>query len=178
MPLEEFSKPPLLKIPSTTYEPSWTPTPFGRLSRGLFWEADRRWRKQHRLSVIWTQLHYIFGVLGTVLAAIAGFGGLAELLGKTEAGWIALGSAAASSLALFLKSEDKSKEHGDLAAAWDDLRDDITMAYESRPPAEETDGDPVDWQRVVNVLQARARDLRDSNLAGHKPVPSWNLRSN
>jgi hypothetical protein len=82
---------------------------------GLFWDAERARKKHTRLSAMWTPAHYILGVLGAVLAAVAGAAGLTAMLGKTEAGWIAIASAAASSIAVFLKSDEKRREHPGLA---------------------------------------------------------------
>src|SRR4051812_23265554 len=90
----------------TTYSPAFeVTTPFGRIMSGLFWDAERARKKHSRLSAMWTPAHYILGILGVLLAAIAGVATLSATLGKTEAGWIAIASAAVSGIAVFLKSD-------------------------------------------------------------------------
>jgi hypothetical protein len=113
------------------------------------------------------------GILGSVLAAVAGVAVLTELLGRTPAGWIAIASAITTALALFLKSDEKRREHADLAAAWDNLRDAITVAYTTRPVSSAPDRDPDGWKDILDKVQARASDLRASKLDGDKPVPRW-----
>jgi hypothetical protein len=127
---------------------------------------------------MWTPAHYILGVLGAVLAAVAGVAGLTAMLGKTEAGWIAIASAAASSIAVFLKSDEKRREHAGLARAWDDLRDTITLLYEARPggaDAQLSPGatKPPVWTGVTDALSARASEIRAGKVDTKTPLPQW-----
>ncbi len=136
---------------------------------GLFRDADQSWQKHDHLYVRWTWITYVFGILGPVLAALAGFGGLTSLFGKTAAGLIAVASAAASGIALSLNGQERHLHHRKFATAWDNLRDDITIAYETRPPVptvnkEPTDMEPVGWQAVLDKLRSRAFTLRSYKL--------------
>jgi hypothetical protein len=71
----------------TAYAPEFKmTTPFGRAMSGLFWDAERSRRTHSRLAAIWTPTHYTLGVLGAVLAAIAGVTGLTDTLGKNSIG--------------------------------------------------------------------------------------------
>ncbi|BCY11687.1 hypothetical protein [Actinoplanes sp. L3-i22] len=156
----------------SVYVPVWQATPFGRLSSGLFWEAHRACLRHRRLARVWMWLHYLLGIAGVTLAAVSGFGGLTEVLGVTQAATIAILSAVASGLATFLKTDEKRREHLVLAAAWDNLRDDISVVYETRPPGP-SDADPASWREVVDALQAIARALRASNAEHGAKPPPW-----
>src|SRR4051794_34012567 len=85
-----------------TLVPSWEGTPYGELSEGLFWEAHFGWRRHRRLLRFWTSWYYSLGILGVVLAGLAGFGGLSEVLGRTQAALVAIASGIATGLATFL----------------------------------------------------------------------------
>lgn len=145
---------------------------------GLFWDAERARKKHSRLSAMWTPAHYVLGILGAFLAAVAGVASLSATLGKIEAGWIAIASAAVSSIAVFLKSDEKRRQHADLARAWDDLRDNITLLYEARPggadaqPSPGATKPPV-WNGVTDALSVRASEIRAGKVDTKTPLPKW-----
>ncbi|GFJ80886.1 hypothetical protein [Phytohabitans houttuyneae] len=164
----------LLDRHRTTYVPSWEENAFGRLSGGLFWEADRAWRRHRRLHRLWTGYHYAIGTTSVVLAATAGFGGLSELLDAKQAAVVALASAVAGALATFLGSDKKRAETAALASAWDSFRDDISITYETRPGADRADrAPPPGWEVVLADLQQRAKRLRAGVADPPAQVPAW-----
>ena len=145
---------------------------------GLFWDAENARKKHSRLSAIWTPTYYVLGLLGAFLAAIAGVASLTAILGKTDAGWIAIASAAVSSIAVFLKSDEKRREHLGLASVWGPLADSITLLYEGRPPGADAQPSPGAtkppvWSGVTDALSARAREFRAGQLQGNTPLPVW-----
>lgn len=155
--------------------PSFSDTPFGRRSSGLFWEADDSRRKHRRLSVRWAASHYIVGLLGAGLAATAGVTSLTEVFSKTQAAWIAIASAITSSVGVFLRSDDKRQFQSSLKAAWDNLQQAIIYVYDTRPiPTDpENEPDPAGWQDILDPLEARANSLRASKLPAEMPAPRW-----
>jgi hypothetical protein len=167
-----------------TYVPKWRDTPYGRVSRGLFWEADQAWSEHTRARHGWNAAHYTLGILAVLFAAVAGFGGLAQAIGPKLAAVIAIASGAASSLITFLKAAERGREHAELAAAWDSLRDDVTILYENRPAGFDQHVDPGDSQTILAILQARAKQLRagktgfeDRQLAWPEPGEAPSNRS-
>jgi hypothetical protein len=159
---------------------AWSPTPYGELSQGLFWEAHRAWRTHLRLARLWTTWHYGLGVLAVALAAFSGFGGLSKLLGYQQAAFVAIGSGIATGLVTFLKSDEHRHQHQELAAAWDNLRDDVTTLYKTQPSAKETQQDqanagqtdPNGWRTVMEALMERAKSLR-AGKATSEPSAAW-----
>lgn len=117
--------------------------------------------------------HYGLGALSVTLAAVAGFGSLSDVLGKSQAAVVAILSAVAGALTTFLKSSDKVSEHADLASGWDGLRDDIVFQYEMRPEARDSIQGPAGWQAVLGALQTRAKELRSGDAKSSWPQPSW-----
>jgi len=133
-------------------EPDWGDTPFGRLSARLFREATVRWRQERRRYQVWMQVHYGLGVIGVVLAALAGFGSLSDFLGQEAAAFVALMAAVAGGLATFLKTDKMQDLHEALAVEWDILRDDVVTLWETRPSvAPATGRDPEGWQRLLHA---------------------------
>jgi hypothetical protein len=164
----------LLNRHRTTYVPSWEENAFGRLSGGLFWEADRAWRRNRRLHRLWTAYHYAIGTTSVALAAAAGFGGLSELLDPKQAAIVALASAVAGALSTFLGSDKKRAETAALASAWDSFRDDISITYETRPGADRLDRTPPPgWEAALADLQQRAKRLRAGVADPPAEVPAW-----
>ena len=163
-----------------TYIPDWSATPYGELSQGLFWEAHRTWQAHLRLTRFWTAWHYGLGVLAVALAGLAGFGGLSKLLGYQQAAFIAIGSGVATGLVTFLKSDEHRRQHQELAAAWDNLRDDVSTLYKTRPNGRETredqgnadHTDPDGWRAVIDALMERAKSLR-AGKATPEPSAAW-----
>jgi hypothetical protein len=164
----------LLNRHRTTYVPTWEDNAFGRLSAGLFWEADRAWRRNRRLHRLWTAYHYAIGTTSVALAAAAGVGGLSELLDPKQAALVALASAVAGALSTFLGSDKKRAETAALAAAWDSFRDDISITYETRPGANRQDGTPPQgWEAMLDDFQRRAKRLREGVADLPAEMPSW-----
>jgi hypothetical protein len=156
-----------------TYVPNWDEDVFGRLSEGLFWGAHRAWRRHKLLGQIWVYWHYGLGSLSVILAAVAGFGGLSDVFGNSQAAVVAILSAVAGALTTFLNSSDKVSEHADLSSGWDGLRDDIVFQYEMRPEARESRQGPAGWQSVRNALQTRAKELRSGDAKSSWPQAAW-----
>ena len=142
--------------------PSFSTTPYGKLSSGLFWEALRSRRDHKTLARLWRAFHYVIGILGIILAAFAGFGSLGKLLGDRQAAFIAIGAAIATGLITFLNSEEKGRQHYELAAAWDNLATDVSTLYEKRPDNNgvQQGADPDDWKTAIDPLVERAESLR------------------
>ena len=160
--------------------PIFNATPYGQLSEGLFWEAQRSRRAHMRLARLWRVFHYGIGVLGVVLAGLAGFGGLSKLLGDEQVALIAIGSGIATGLITFLKSDEKRRQHEELAAAWDNLGDDVTTLYITRPRSDDTqqgeadskESDPDGWQAVIDALMKRAKSIREGKPT-LEPSAAW-----
>jgi hypothetical protein len=156
-----------------TLVPAWQDTKYGKLSKGLFWEANSAWKKHRHFAEFWAVWYYGLGIAAVVLAALAGFGGLSKLLGYLAAALIALGSGIATGLVVFLRSDEKRRQHDELATAWDNLRDNVTTLYETRPVkagAEQTD--PDGWQAVWDALLKRAESLRRGTATSDPPA-AW-----
>lgn len=141
------------------HEPRWADTAFGRIAKGLYWEALIQYDRERRLKGACTNLHYLIGGLSVVLAATAGFSGLAEFLDAKTVAFISLASAVTGALATFLNADSLRTKHERLAAGWDSLRDEVTVLWESRPDAE-TGRDPAGWRECVDVVRRRASTLR------------------
>lgn len=156
-----------------TYEPAWGDGPFAELSRGLFWEAHESWKNEKRLAGWWTRWHYILGTLGVVLAGIAGFGGLTDLLGKVPTSWIALCAGLVTGVATFLQSDAKRGVHSQRAAAWDSFRDDVSTLFMTRPEPRPSENASEEWRSVIEALQTRARALRANQPDPHTSPHSW-----
>lgn len=164
-------------------EPSWRKTPYGEASRGLWYEANTARKGQRHLMHLWAVWHYGLGALAIGLAALAGFGGLSQLLGYQAAGGIAIGSAFATGLVVFLKSDEKRHQHEELAASWENQQSNITMLYINRPgadiqqAADSVESDPAGSSVVTNTLNERVEILRTGRpklgppVAWPQPVP-------
>jgi hypothetical protein len=155
-------------------------TDYGKLSEGLFWEAQRSRRRHISLARLWGTFHYAIGILGIGLAGLAGFGGLSKLIGENVAAYIAIASGVATGLITFLKSDEKCREHNELAAAWDNLGTDVANLYLTRPrsnsiqqgKAGSEESEPNGWQAVSNALMKRATSLREGKPTSEPPV-AW-----
>ena len=64
------------------------------------------WLVHARLARRWTRLHYVFGLSTTILAAVAGFGGLGDLFGKRIAAYVVLAAAVVAAVATFLRTDE------------------------------------------------------------------------
>jgi hypothetical protein len=106
--------------------------------------------------------HYGVGLAAVVLAAVAGFGGLADLLGKHATAVVALAAAATTAVATFLQADSKRQVHEQRATAWDSFRDNLTVIVHLQPGLRDgPEAQQPRWQQVMDAFQTRARDLRD-----------------
>jgi hypothetical protein len=150
------------------------------MSKALFWEAQHNSTKDTRLARTWGAFHYVLGVLGICLAALAGFGGLSKLLGYQQVALIAIGSGIATGLITFLRSDDKQRHHQDMVAAWDNMSADVVTLYQTQPGANDTkqdnaaskESDPDGWTEVINALEERAKSLRVGKPTSEL-FPAW-----
>lgn len=157
-----------------TYVPIWQDNAYGRISRGLFWEADSAWRRYRRLHHLWASFHYVLGTLSVTLAAVSGFGGLSELLNPKQSAVVAISSAIIGALATFLSSDKKRVENASLASAWDSFRDDVTLLYDTRPASNSENGSPAaGWEQIAHSLQSRAKELRSGKSETALAASSW-----
>ena len=184
--------------------PGFARTPFGATSERLYDDADQMWLAHARLARRWTRLHYFFGLSTTVLAALAGFGGLGDLFGKRTAAYVALAAAVVAAVATFLRTDEQRKQHEGLAAACENLRDDVANVYQTSvgyvvPPRmrhteyiraqrraaeprtkgssekEAPPPDPYGWETVISELQGRANTLRRGQVVEGN-APTWPKR--
>jgi hypothetical protein len=120
-----------LVVPSTSAPaaPNFPSTSFGNSCERLYFEAEDMWSAHDGLARRWTALHYVLGLATVSLAAVAGFGGLQDLLGKTTAAYISLGAAVTAAIWTFLRAAEHQKQHNVMAAAWDNLRADVVTSY-------------------------------------------------
>jgi len=189
-------------IPSLAPErPSFIRTPFGDSMRRLYNDAEFAWMAHGSLGKRWTHLHYLFGLATVILAAAAGFGGLGALFNQRTAAWIALAAAVVAAISTFLNTDEQRKRHDELAAAWDNFRQDVDNIYSFAPGAaeriqysrdyeasyrdlravrrsgEKSDlvmpPDPEGWQMFVKRLQARANALRRQHKDMDEDVGTW-----
>jgi hypothetical protein len=165
----------LRRQPKTVlYEPKWGTDRFSELCSGLFWEARKSNEREKRLASTWTAVHYCVGILGVVLAAIAGFGGLTDLLGKQATSVIALAAGVVTGVATFLQSALKLQQHTERASAWDSFGDSVTTIYQTRPDTPEAEqGRSYDWQSIIHALQDRATAMRANQADPHTPPQRW-----
>jgi hypothetical protein len=168
-------------LPVLDDPPPFLDTPFGDSFRRLYDEAEWQEIGHRSLSHRWTRLHYVLGLATASLAAVSGFGGLGDLLSRRTAAWLALAAAVIAATSTFLQADEQRKRHGELAAAWDNLRQDLYNTYISSPGAAdrisyfratqrrrsadvdqhlEPPPDPDGWQVDASQLQARAKFLR------------------
>jgi hypothetical protein len=161
--------------------PEWDDSRYGRLSAGLFWEAEQARRRRTRLMRFWAAWHYTLGSIAIALAAFAGFGSLGQILGEKTAAFIIIGSGIAMGLATFLRSDDNRRKNEELAVAWEKQMDDVALLYEIRP--EETGSspqadepkaprDPEGWQAIAQSLRERAQSIRAGETK-LEPRPAW-----
>lgn len=157
----------------TTMQPQWLlGRPFDDIASSLWAEAELAWRRERRFARRWTLLHYSLGLLAVILAAVAGFGGLSDLLGKEATALVALLSGAATAVATFVQSDSKRQLHEQRATAWDSYRDEITTIAIGRPKTPQEGSGPPGWKQVTEALQTRARALR-----ANQPDPLTEPRS-
>jgi hypothetical protein len=177
-------------VPVLDDRPPLVDTPFGYSFRRLYDEADWEWNVHGAQARHWTRVHYLFGPATASLAAISGFGGLGDLFSRSTAAWFALAAAVVAALSTSLQADQQRKRHVELAAAWDNLRQDLYSMYASLPGAAErirygndvmfrrhrearsrgqegdlgVPPDPDGWQTHMERLQARAKVLRRGQL--------------
>lgn len=163
-------------------------TPFGDTMSRLYRNADREGLKYRSLLRRWTSLHYLLGLATSVLAAVAGLGGLGEILGDRKVAWLALAASAVAAMATFLKTDDQRRRCETLVRDWDDLRDEIEIAYMTAPAAEdrleaarrmrdgvvaEIPADPKDWPENVERFRRKAASLRAGVKIEDRTPISW-----
>lgn len=86
--------------------------------KGWSREASHRARRHCRLASRWNKIHYSIGLLATALSAIVGVTVLADLIGATAAGVIALAAALAGAVVAFLKPGDRRTREFEMTARW------------------------------------------------------------
>ena len=161
--------------------PEWDDSPYGRLSKGLFWEAEQAWRHYTRMMRFWAAWHYALGSIAIALAAFAGFGSLGQLLGERTAAFIIICSGIAMGLVTFLGSDAKRDRNEELGVAWEKQMDDVSFLYETRPDkagssaqadGSKVSGDPEGWQTIAQALRERAQRIRAGEIK-LEPRPAW-----
>jgi hypothetical protein len=158
-------------------QPEWESRASDSLARGLWNEADLAWRRERRLERVWMRWHYSLGVLAVVLAAVAGIGALADLLGPDPAAIVALASGAVGAVAVFLQSEAKREQHRRQATAWNTFRDEITRLWITQPIGErQHPNGPYGWVAVLRALETRAEALRDQRPDPQTSPREWRTR--
>ena len=98
----------------------------------------------------------ISGALAAVLAAIAGFGSLGDLVGSSTAAWISLASAVAASLSTVIQARDTSANLRRESGAWEvqsDKINDVVVTIVSDLPMKA----PILAKRTTEAIKALRR---------------------
>jgi hypothetical protein len=111
----------------------------------------------------WAFVHYALTICAATLAAVAGVGGLSDLLGKTAAAWLALASAVASATSLSLKAKDRANDYAQAENLFRSLALDaakiLAKARDTEPRDPRKEKEWLDWlSSEVDRFETAAKD--------------------
>lgn len=171
--------------PIALSRPTFAQTPFGEAAKRLYEEAELQVAVSAGRHRRWSRIHYSLGLTTVVLATIAGFSGLGDLLAQDVISVLSLSAAIAAASATFLKTDDQVKHYGIMTAEWENLRQSIETVYATAPSAQERldyakarmattpPSDPNGWADMVHSLQQQAAALRSGEVPTERTASNW-----
>ena len=140
----------------------------------LMVDCDLRAYDTRKLSSRWGRAYYFLGLPAAVLATVAGATGLASTAGRIPAAIVALVSAALTTAATYLNSNENMRRNAKLSAAWQDLADNARFTL-LRHGQDSRELEPAEADRrlleEVIKLNTRKGELLRGDVEANTPSP-------